>query len=194
MLDALDVHRSLLAREVPHEVVRLPRLVLAADEIPDALGLPAARCVAVRMYLADELPVAVIVRAGTLPHPSAVLAATGATSLRSASADLVNQVTDFAAPLVSPVLLGDDVTVLADSCVGQAEVVYAPTGDGGTALGIPTRWLLTASRAAAAELCAPESPTVDLARDLRGGVPTDLGDMSAELTALRAGHRASRWR
>ncbi|MDQ1704625.1 MAG: Cys-tRNA(Pro)/Cys-tRNA(Cys) deacylase, partial [Frankiaceae bacterium] len=46
MKDALDVHRSLLAREVPHEVVRLPRLVLSADEIPEAMGLPRDRCVA----------------------------------------------------------------------------------------------------------------------------------------------------
>src|SRR5690349_7862972 len=100
MLDALDVHRSLLAREVPHEVVRLPRLVLSADELPTALDLPASRCVAVRMYLADEAPVAVIVRAGELPHPGAVLAAAGARSLRPARPDAVNTITDFAAPLV----------------------------------------------------------------------------------------------
>jgi prolyl-tRNA editing enzyme YbaK/EbsC (Cys-tRNA(Pro) deacylase) len=165
MLDALDVHRSLLAREIPHEVVRLPRLALSADEIPDIMGLPASRCVAVRMYVADERRVAVIVRAGELPHPGAVLAAAAARTLRSMRPDLVNQVTDFAAPLVCPVLLPNDIMVLADSCVGHADVIYAPTGDGGTVLGIPTRWLLTASRAAVAELCAPVSPTVDLTED-----------------------------
>jgi prolyl-tRNA editing enzyme YbaK/EbsC (Cys-tRNA(Pro) deacylase) len=168
MLDALDVHRALLAREIPHEVVRLPRLVLSADEIPDALGLPASRCIAVRLYLADEAPVAVIVRAGELPHPGAVLAAVGARSLRAARPDYVNRVTDFAAPLVCPVLLPESVTVLADSCVGHTDVVYAPTGDGGTALGIASRWLLTSSRAAVAELCSPDSPTVDLSDDVPG--------------------------
>jgi prolyl-tRNA editing enzyme YbaK/EbsC (Cys-tRNA(Pro) deacylase) len=166
MKDALDVHRSLLARDVPHEIVRLPRLVLSADEIPAILGLPPERCVAVRFYLADERPVAVIVRAGELPHPGAVLAAAGARTLRSARADLVNQLTEFPAPLVSPVLLPTSVVVLADTCVGQEDVVYAPTGDGGTVLGISTRWLLTASRASVAELCAPMSPTVDLADDI----------------------------
>ena len=35
--------------EVPHEVVRLPRLVLSADEIPGSWALPASRCVAVRL-------------------------------------------------------------------------------------------------------------------------------------------------
>ena len=166
MKDALDVHRSLLAREVPHEVVRLPRLVLSADEIPDALGLPRERCVAVRVYHVDDHLAAVIVRAGELPHPGAVLAALGARTLRPAQSDVVNQATDFAAPLVSPVLLPEEITVLADACVGHVEVVYAPTGDGGTVLGIPTRWLLTASRAAVAELCATGSPTVDLTDNL----------------------------
>jgi hypothetical protein len=35
-------------------------------------------------------------------------------------------------------------------------------------LGIASRWLLTASRASVAELCAPGSPTVDLADDVPG--------------------------
>jgi prolyl-tRNA editing enzyme YbaK/EbsC (Cys-tRNA(Pro) deacylase) len=166
MKDALDVHRSLLEREVPHEIVRLPRLVLSADEIPPVLDLPRSRCVAVRIYHADDHLIAVIVRAGELPHPAAVLAAAGARSLRIARPETVNVETDFAAPLVCPVLLPEHMRVLADACVGHEDVVYAATGDGGTALGIPSRWLLIASRAAVAELCAPGSPTVDLADDV----------------------------
>jgi prolyl-tRNA editing enzyme YbaK/EbsC (Cys-tRNA(Pro) deacylase) len=166
MKDALDVHRSLLAREVPHEVVRLPRLVLSADEIPGVLDLPAERCVATRLYHADDQLVAVLVRAGALPHPGAVLAALGAHTLRSAPVEIVNTVTDFAAALVCPVLLPADLPVLADACVGHADVVYAATGDGGTVLGISSRWLLTASGAAVTELCSPASPTVDLASDI----------------------------
>src|SRR3954467_5564082 len=90
MKDALDVHRSLLSREVPHEVVRLPRLILSADEIPEALGLPRERCVAVRLYRADGQVVAVLVRAGEIPHPGAVLTALGARSLAAAEPDLIN--------------------------------------------------------------------------------------------------------
>jgi prolyl-tRNA editing enzyme YbaK/EbsC (Cys-tRNA(Pro) deacylase) len=155
MKDALDVHRSLLAREIPHEIVRLPRLVLTADEIPDAMGLPRDRCVAVRLYHADDSLVAVVVRAGELPHPGAVLNALDATSLRPARAEVVNEMTDFAASLVCPVLLPAHVRVVADACVGHHDVVYAATGDGGTSLGIASRWLLTASKAVATELCAP---------------------------------------
>ena len=157
MKDALDVHRSLLARDIPHEIVRLPRPVSSADEIPDVLGLAPQRCVAVRMYVADDRPVAVIVRAGTTPHPGAILTAARSRTLRSARPEMVNDLTDYAAPLVSPFLLPDEVLILADACIGHADVVYAPTGDSGTAVGIGSRWLLTASRAAVSELCFPDT-------------------------------------
>jgi prolyl-tRNA editing enzyme YbaK/EbsC (Cys-tRNA(Pro) deacylase) len=166
MKDALDVHRSLLAREVPHEVVRLPRLVLSADEIPEALGLPADRCVVTRVYHADERLVAVLVRAGTQPHPGALLAALEARSLRIATPDVVNIHTDFAAALVCPVLLPEPMPVLADACIGHSEVVYTATGDGGTALGIPARWLLTSTGAAVAELCVDTATVIDLDAEL----------------------------
>jgi prolyl-tRNA editing enzyme YbaK/EbsC (Cys-tRNA(Pro) deacylase) len=177
MKDALDVHRSLLAREIPHEIVRLPRPVASADEIPEALGLASQRCVAVRMYVADDRPVAVMVRAGAVPHPGAVLTAARARSLRSARPEMVNELTDFAAPLVSPLLLPDSVLVLADACIGHAEVVYAPTGDSGTAVGIASRWLLTASHAAVTELCLPEAA---------GAMSDDLDEELA--AALRPRH------
>jgi prolyl-tRNA editing enzyme YbaK/EbsC (Cys-tRNA(Pro) deacylase) len=193
MKDALDVHRSRLAREVPHEIVRLPRLVLSADEIPDASGLQSERCVAVRLYHADDQVIATVVRAGGLAHPGAVLAALGARTLRVASPEVVNAVTDFAASLVSPVLLPDDVPVLADACIGHHEVVYAATGDGGTVLGIPSRWLLTVSRARVSELCAPASPTVDLADDLTRDLSGDL-DPAHDDGSDRPGTPARRWR
>ena len=155
MKDALDVHRALLAQDVPHEIVRLPRLVLSADEIPAAIGLPAANCVVTRMYLADDRLVAILVRAGDLPHPGSTLTALGARSLRAAPPNLVNERTDFPTSLVCPVLLPAEVTVLADACIGLHDVVYTATGDGGTALGIPSRWLLTTSRAVVTELCSP---------------------------------------
>src|SRR3954466_3406125 len=102
MKDALDVHRSLLAREVPHEVIRLPRVVLSADEIPDALGLPPEPCVAVRLCRADDQIAAVIVRSGDTPHPGAVLAALGARTLRQARADEGKQLTQLPPPAVGP--------------------------------------------------------------------------------------------
>lgn len=176
MKDALDVHRTLLAAEVPHEVVRLPRPVSSADEIPEVLGLPATRCVSVRVYQADERLAAVLVRAGGHPHPGAVLTALDAKTLRTAPNDLVNAATDFAAALVSPVLIPDELEVIADSCLGHSDVLYAATGDSGTALGIASRWLFTASRARVAELCAPAHSVTDLTEDLDAEVSRLVGE------------------
>lgn len=168
MKGALDVHRALLARDVPHEIVRLPRVVLHADEIPEVLGLPRERCVVVRVYELDTGLVAIAVRAGDVPHPAAILLATGSKQMRLAAPDLVNHVTEYAASLVSPILLPDDVPLYADSCLADVDVVYTPTGDGGTVLGIPARDLLAVTGARVAELSVPDVPafqTVDLSRE-----------------------------
>lgn len=164
MKGALDIHRELLARDVPHEIVRLPRVVLHADEIPDALGLAPEQCVAVRMYVADGDLVAVAVPAGRTPDPTALLTMLGVRSVRTATAQEVNACTDFAAGLVSPVLLPDDVPLYADASIGASDVLYAPTGDTGTALGIRTGELFVVSGARVAELL--HAPLTEVMLDL----------------------------
>src|SRR3954452_15913112 len=111
MKDALAIHRDLLARGVPHEIVRLRRIILTADELPEALGLPASQCVAVRMYEADGDLVAVCVPAGATPAPSALLQAAGARRIGLAPVDRINAETDFAGGLAAPLLLPTDVPV-----------------------------------------------------------------------------------
>jgi prolyl-tRNA editing enzyme YbaK/EbsC (Cys-tRNA(Pro) deacylase) len=153
----LDIHRALLAHDVPHEVIRLPMLVLAADELPAALGLPAQRCVVVRMYEADDNLAAVLVRPGDVPDPARLLTLLGARTLRAAPAERINADTEFAAGLVPPFL-----PALCDHAVTEADVVYTPTGESGTALGIPTRDLMAMTRATIATLCTREEPVVSL--------------------------------
>src|SRR3954452_10071252 len=164
MKDALAIHRDLLARGVPHEIVRLRRIILTADELPEALGLPSSQCVAVRMYEADDNLVAVCVPAGATPAPSALLKATGARRICLAPVDRINAETDFAGGLVAPMLLPAEVLVLADPTIAAREVLYTPTGESGTALGIHARDLLVASQARVAALLSPA--VVDLEADL----------------------------
>jgi prolyl-tRNA editing enzyme YbaK/EbsC (Cys-tRNA(Pro) deacylase) len=158
---ALDIHQELLGRGVAHEIVRLARPVLAADELPDVLELPPERCVVVRPYKADGRLILAMMRAGDLPEPTALLAAVGAARLQPARPDLVNRVTDYAASLVSPLLLPPQVPLLGDAAVGLSEVVYAPTGDSGTALGIPSRQLLIISGARVTDLRSPVPALLD---------------------------------
>ena len=156
-MGALDVHRALLARDVVHEVVRLRRHVSAADDLPAALDLPPERCVAVRCYVADGAVVAVLVQAGEVPDPVALLDALGARSVRAASDAEVNAATDCAAGLVSPVGLPDPVRVLADSALadrppGDSDVVYTAAAEAGVALGIRAADLLAVTGALLAPL------------------------------------------
>ena len=159
MKGALDVHRELLARDVPHEVVRLRgTAATSADDLPRALGVDAADCVAVRCYTTDLGPLAAMVCAGVLPEPQALLDAVGARTLRPATADEVNAATDFAAALVSPVCLPAEVLLVADAALTAREVVYCPLGEAGVALGIRTADLLQATGARVAALSALPLP------------------------------------
>ncbi|MCW2665261.1 MAG: hypothetical protein JWN57_223 [Frankiales bacterium] len=172
MKGALDVHRELLARDVPHEVVRLPRPVVSADDLPAALGLEPSVCVALRCYVAGTRMAVVMVRAGATPEPSALLDALGADTLRAATAAEVNAATDYAAGLVSPICLPDDVELLADSALGGADVLYTAAGEGGVALAIRTRDLLVTTGARVATLTA--GPLAPAERSGWDGFSVDL--------------------
>lgn len=192
MRTALDVHRTLLGRDVPHEVVRLDRSILCADDLPGAMGLGREDCVAVRCYSLqgarspDGAAVhltAVLVRAGETPDHAVLLEALQARSLRPATADEVNAHTGFAVGLVCPAGLPEDVAVLADSAVGARDVLYTAAGEGGVALGIRTRDLLVACGARVATL------TVRPLSHLDGNGWTRRGDEPArvDLPEPRAG-------
>lgn len=159
MKDALAIHRTLLAEGTHHEIVRLRRLVTRADELPEALGLPRERCLAVRMYQVDGGRLAaVIVRAGEVPPERVLLTALGACDIKPAAPDIVNAVTDYAAGLVAPLLLPASVTVLMDRKIVDFDddVVYAPTGDAGTAVGIHATGVFMLSGAKPVDLAAQE--------------------------------------
>lgn len=151
---ALDVHRELLARDVPHEVVRVRGSVVTADDLPRALDVEPTSCVAVRCYVTDLGAVAVAVHAGVVPDPASVLDALDARTLRPATPDEVNAATDYAAGLVSPLVLPPGLPLLADAVLGLADVVYCPVGEAGVVLGIRAQDLLTASGARVATLSA----------------------------------------
>jgi prolyl-tRNA editing enzyme YbaK/EbsC (Cys-tRNA(Pro) deacylase) len=156
---ALDVHRALLAADVPHEMVRLRTPALSADDLPRALGVPPDACVVVRCYRMTRgdgrtAVCAVMLRSGDTPDPASLLDAFDAVAIRTATAMEVNAATDYASGLVSPICLDDRVPFLADAALGGSPVLYAPTGESGVALGIQTHDLLRASGARITNLTA----------------------------------------
>jgi prolyl-tRNA editing enzyme YbaK/EbsC (Cys-tRNA(Pro) deacylase) len=87
--------------------------------------------------------------------------------------DRINAETDIAGGLVAPLLLPAHVQVLADASLSAREVLYTPTGESGTALGIHSRDLLAVSGARVAGLLTPT--LVDLEPDLSALVPPHRG-------------------
>ena len=166
MKSALDVHRELLERDVPHEVVRLRSRLLTADDLPRVLALSRG-CVTVRCYVVERAAgagafAAVLVPSGLAPSPALLLDALDASSAQPATPEQVNEVTDYAAGLVCPVCLPPEVELLADAAVAQDDVCYTALGEGGVALGIRTRDLLAATGARVAALTgAPDAAVGD---------------------------------
>lgn len=173
MKSALDVHRELLARDVPHEMVRLPRRATSGDDLPRLLALPRGG-VTVHCYEVTRAEgaafAAVLVPSGRVPDPAALLHALGALAVRPARPDVVNAVTDYAAGLVGPVCLPPDVELLADSALGESDVCYCTVGEGQVVLGIRTRDLLVATGARVATLtCFGEAAEPARVLDLDAG-------------------------
>lgn len=168
MKDALTIHRALLEWEAVHEIVRLPIAMAHADELPTALGLPADRCLVTHVYTCDDVYrgrrflTGVIVPAGRRPPAEAVRLTVGARTIQPAHADLVNAVTEYAAGLVCPLLLPDDMPLLIDQRVVDElpadDVVYTATGEASTALGIRGRSLYTLCHAKPVDLSHRPGP------------------------------------
>ncbi|GIH93151.1 aminoacyl-tRNA deacylase [Planobispora siamensis] len=172
MKDALAIHRWLLAHQIHHEIVRLPRALTCADELPEVLSADPATCVGVSVFEVTTRigrePVAVVSSVDNPPRPGGIGAALGARRVRPASAFTVNSATDYAAGLVCPLLLPDGLTVLVDERLGQATgLVHTPTGERHTALLIRASDLLQLVSGKAADLSPPrsrnEAVTVQLA-------------------------------
>jgi Cys-tRNA(Pro)/Cys-tRNA(Cys) deacylase len=155
MKGPLDINRDLLAVGVPHEIVRLPRPIATAEELPEVLGLPAASCVSVHLYDADGTLYALALPAGAPVRPSILARALGVPAVRPADVDTVNAVTDFCAPLVAPVSLPDNVRLVVDAALGLTDILYAATGESGTVLKIRSHDLLVHTRALVTTLTAP---------------------------------------
>lgn len=164
MIGAMDVHRALLAQEIPHEIVRLPRVILNAEELPDALRIPAAQCLATRIYYVDEQPLAVAVPTLRTAEPRAILAAVDGTTLRPASSQQTNELTRYAAGLVCGALLPPEIPLYVDASLDANGILYLPTGDTGTALGIAASVFFRLTRARVAQLV--DAPAIELPQDL----------------------------
>jgi len=143
----LDIHRQLLAGDVPHEVVQLPRRISTAEELPDALDVLPQTCDVVHLLYADDTPWAVVLGAGATWSPIRLSRALRATRLRRAHPAETSVVTDYTPSLVSPLALPPSLSLLVDADFAAQDVIWVPTGETATAVRIRARDLLATTHA-----------------------------------------------
>jgi prolyl-tRNA editing enzyme YbaK/EbsC (Cys-tRNA(Pro) deacylase) len=154
--NVLTVHCMLLEHGVQHEIVQLPGTITSADQLPAALALPPRRCLAVRVYEVDDRYIAIIVPADAVPPAEVVREITGGQQARAAGEDEISSVTGYAAGLVAPLALPEEMPLYVDQALADSAddgaVVYTATGESGTALGIRLMDLLAGCAAKPAAL------------------------------------------
>ncbi|MFD1932789.1 aminoacyl-tRNA deacylase [Nonomuraea mangrovi] len=157
MKDALAIHRWLLAHQVHHEIVRLPRPMTCAEELPATISAAPERCVAVTVFerhsrLGREA-VAVVSTVADLPTPRTVGLLLDSRNISPAPAFAINASTDYAAGLICPLLLPHDLFVLIDERMpADGGFVFTPTGERHTALRLHALDLLRLVRGKAVDL------------------------------------------
>jgi Cys-tRNA(Pro)/Cys-tRNA(Cys) deacylase len=140
MKDALAIHRWLLAHQVHHEIVRLPRPMTCAEELPETVSAAPRRCVVVTVFdvatrIGSEVVVAVVSTVAAPPRPGAIGGLLGVRQVRPAPSFLVNSATDYTDGLVCPLLLPESLPVLIDDRLrADDEPLFTATGERHTAL------------------------------------------------------------
>ncbi|MEV0233888.1 YbaK/EbsC family protein [Nonomuraea sp. NPDC050786] len=147
MKDALAIHRWLLAHQVHHEIVRLPRPMTCAEDLPEAVSAAPDRCLMVTVLevatrVGREVVIAFTSPVSAPPPLGAVGGVLGVRRVRPAPAHVVNAATDYASGLVCPLLLPKslpmfvDDRLLDDDDPVYDDPVYTATGERHTALAL----------------------------------------------------------
>ncbi|NJP91571.1 hypothetical protein HCN51_19260 [Nonomuraea sp. FMUSA5-5] len=148
MKDALAIHRWLLAHQVHHEIVRLPRPMTCAEELPEAVSAAPERCLMVTVlevttWVGREVVVGVTSPVSSPPRPGALGGLLRARQVRPAPAHVINATTDYACGLVCPLLLPESLPMFIDDrLLADTEPFFTATGERHTALSMRSLDLL----------------------------------------------------
>jgi prolyl-tRNA editing enzyme YbaK/EbsC (Cys-tRNA(Pro) deacylase) len=149
---SVDVHNSLLADEVPHELSQLPGALRDLAAAPAVLGLPAS-AVARPTVLSDRAGVVLVLVPADLEVSTAHVAELlGRKDLGPLAPDRAPGLTGYLLPFVPPVALECPVTVVVDERLAHEDVVYAAAGEPGVILKVRAVDLVKATGAVVSQV------------------------------------------
>lgn len=158
MRGTIEVHRYLTERGIPHEFYRLERPVRRVEEAAAVLGLDPVIVVRAVLFHASGRHVLALTPASMDAVPAAVASAVGKPRARALTKGRTAAHSGFLPDWLPPVGHERPSRALIDEALVDADVLYAPAGDPGVMLVLPSRGLVRATSAAVAALSAAYEP------------------------------------
>lgn len=134
MRSCSDVHNFLVEKDVPHEVLHLPRLSKTAKAAAELLGVPLREVVKSLVFLLDGQATLVLVPGDRVADVQLLRAATGCDRAVLAKGQQVLDITGYRTGAVPPCGLETALPVVADAAVFEPEIVYCGGGNTATML------------------------------------------------------------
>lgn len=134
MRSCSDVHNFLVEKDVPHEVLHLPRLSKTAKAAAELLGVPLREVVKSLVFLLDGQPTLVLMPGDRVADAQLLRAVTGCERAVLAKGQQVLDITGYRTGAVPPCGLESSLPVVADTAVFEPDVVYCGGGNTATML------------------------------------------------------------
>jgi prolyl-tRNA editing enzyme YbaK/EbsC (Cys-tRNA(Pro) deacylase) len=150
----IEVHRYLTERGIRHEFYRLERPLRRVDDAPAVLGLDSGIVVRAQLFTAGPQHVLALTPASTKASADAIARAISKPRARALTKARTAAYTGFLADWLPPVGHERPSKAILDEALVDAEVLYAPGGDPGVMLVLPSRGLFRATAATIKQLSA----------------------------------------
>jgi prolyl-tRNA editing enzyme YbaK/EbsC (Cys-tRNA(Pro) deacylase) len=126
--NAERVQRALTAAGSAAVVRELPDSAHTSTDAAAALGVEVEQIAKSLVFVADGIPVLVVLRGSDRVDTDRLAAVLGATKVKRADADVVREATGFPIGGVSPAALPPGLRVVLDGALGYHDVVWASAG------------------------------------------------------------------
>jgi prolyl-tRNA editing enzyme YbaK/EbsC (Cys-tRNA(Pro) deacylase) len=152
MRTSVEVHNHLQSMDVRYELVSLTDSVKNSARMAELLGLDLSSVIKILVFIADGLPLMVLVPGDRKANPAKIKKCVGAEKICFAAEKDVSDITDFQSRSTPPVAWKAKAGVIADESVAGAGVAYTAGGQPNVVLKMRATDLLRITEATIADI------------------------------------------